>query len=183
MAPAMPALHLLGWGTVRAMTRAGAWPPAPSHSGRAFTIMVAPRWFERGDGCVIELTPHTAAEGAVLVRLLRARRRGDLDAMARDGAQYRELLERRWSLALQAGRLAPGVLGAGVNQPEGGIGLELLRDGDALCCACSAAEAAAGRCHRVWAAPILARAGWSVTLEGKTLDAESTGPHGPTGEA
>jgi len=179
----LPRLHLLGWGTLNARLRAERWPPGPDYSGRTFTIMLRPRWFERGDGCVIELTPHTAAEGALLEQLLRARRRGDLDAMEREGAQYRELLERRWSLALQAGRLAPGALGAGVNQPEGGIGLDLLRDGDALCCACSAAEAAAGRCHRVWAAPILARAGWSVTLEGVALDAESTGPHGPTGEA
>lgn len=183
MASAMPTLHLLGWGTHRALVRAERWPPGPTYSGRTFTIMVAPRWFERGDGCVVELTPHTLAEQALLISLLRARRRDDLVAMEREGAQYRELLERRWSLALQAGRLAPGVLGAGVNQPEGGIGLELLRDGDALCCACSAAEATAGRCHRVWAAPILARAGWSVTLEGVALNAESTGPHGPTGEA
>lgn len=41
-----------------------------------------------------------------------------------------------------------------------------VRDGDTLCCACSVAESRAGRCHRSWAAPFLARAGWNVILDG-----------------
>lgn len=41
-----------------------------------------------------------------------------------------------------------------------------VRDGDTLCCACSVAEARAGRCHRTWAAPFLVRAGWRVVLDG-----------------
>jgi hypothetical protein len=50
-------------------------------------------------------------------------------------------------------------------------GIGLVRDGDTLCCACSRAEAAAGRCHRAWAAEYLARAGWRVILDGTELSA------------
>jgi UDP-2,3-diacylglucosamine pyrophosphatase LpxH len=42
----------------------------------------------------------------------------------------------------------------------------LVQDGDTLCCACSRDEAAAGRCHRVWVAEALAKAGWAVVLDG-----------------
>lgn len=46
----------------------------------------------------------------------------------------------------------------------------IVSDGDTLCCACSRDDAAAGRCHRVWAAAALVRAGWRVILDGKELD-------------
>ncbi len=46
-----------------------------------------------------------------------------------------------------------------------------VEDGDTLTCACSRAEAANGRCHRVWAAAILLRAGWRVVLDGREYDA------------
>ena len=41
----------------------------------------------------------------------------------------------------------------------------ILGDGITLCCACSPAEAAAGYCHRVWAAWWLDRAGWEVWMD------------------
>jgi len=46
--------------------------------------------------------------------------------------------------------------------------LEQVRAAYALCCSCSCSlEAAArGECHRVWAAQILAEAGWRVILDG-----------------
>jgi len=45
-------------------------------------------------------------------------------------------------------------------------GIATVADGDTLCCACSVAEARAGRCHRTWAAQFLVRAGWRVILDG-----------------
>lgn len=42
-------------------------------------------------------------------------------------------------------------------------------DGATLICACSREAAAAGRCHRVIAADLLKRAGWSVVLDGRSL--------------
>ena len=42
-------------------------------------------------------------------------------------------------------------------------------DGATLICACSREAAAAGRCHRVIAADLLKRAGWSVVLDGRCL--------------
>lgn len=59
---------------------------------------------------------------------------------------------RRFERALEGAKLGPGDLD--------------VRDGDTLCCACSRAAAAAGMCHRVWAAEALARAGWRVVLDG-----------------
>lgn len=44
-----------------------------------------------------------------------------------------------------------------------------LQDGDTLCCACSREAAAAGRCHRVWAADILLALGFQVVLDGREL--------------
>lgn len=42
-----------------------------------------------------------------------------------------------------------------------------LRDGDTLCCACSRAQAAQGKCHRVWAAEYLRDKGYRVVLDGE----------------
>jgi hypothetical protein len=41
--------------------------------------------------------------------------------------------------------------------------------GATLICACSREAAAAGRCHRVIAADLLKRAGWTVVLDGRSL--------------
>lgn len=47
--------------------------------------------------------------------------------------------------------------------------LDKIPDGATLICACSRQAAAAGRCHRVIAADLLKRAGWSVVLDGRSL--------------
>lgn len=41
---------------------------------------------------------------------------------------------------------------------------------DTLCCSCSIADAAAGRCHRAWAAHLLAASGWRVFLDGHLVE-------------
>ena len=63
--------------------------------------------------------------------------------------------------------LKPGDLMAHAN---GGRGLMLVRPGDTLICGCSADRAKAGRCHRAWAAILLAANGWRVVLDGVMLD-------------
>lgn len=45
--------------------------------------------------------------------------------------------------------------------------VQLVEDGDTLCCACSREKAVNGECHRVWAATLLMKAGWEVVLDGK----------------
>lgn len=85
--------------------------------------------------------------------------------------QYYDGYEAWMSELFTAGKLAPlhdadeqqsAYLAATLE--EGGPGWP-VEDGDALLCTCSRKEAAAGRCHRAWAAPWLERAGWKVVLE------------------
>ncbi|MGM3243114.1 hypothetical protein, partial [Bacillus cereus group sp. Bc237] len=84
-------------------------------------------------------------------RLIELRRKDKRDLKLL--AQYRAALDARWSTA----NLGPGALHADAS------GLVVpVRSGDHLCCACSAADALAGECHRAWAAPWLVRAGWDV---------------------
>lgn len=83
--------------------------------------------------------------------------------------RYRVSMELRWETVV--GRLAPRALShvAGPGGMGGGLTGDVF-DGDTLCCACSVAEARAGRCHRTWAAPFLVRAGWRVVLDGEVVD-------------
>lgn len=91
---------------------------------------------------------------------------------------YEAALYNLWGPGLP--RLAPGVLGYGVARrgPTDGLGVVSwdldfwarvgeVPDGATLICACSREAAAAGRCHRVIAADLLKRAGWSVVLDGR----------------
>jgi hypothetical protein len=73
-------------------------------------------------------------------------------------AEFRRQLE-AWGVEA----LAPGRLYANA-RPHAWVAH--VADGDTLCCACSAANAARGLCHRAWAAPYLVRAGWRVLLDG-----------------
>ena len=129
--------------------------PGMHGPGRLYTIMVRPRGWEHGAGRVSAFVPPDPDE---LVRVIAARRQGLTDLV---GA-YREGVIRAWALNYEDYGHAPGELLAycadGVEAP--------VLDGDTLCCACSVAEARAGRCHRAWAAPFLARAGWRVVLDG-----------------
>jgi hypothetical protein len=111
--------------------------------GRRLTIMAKPRQWEHGDGAVPAATPNP--EWLFDVRA------GEIPMAA-----YRDLIDRR----LAGHDLTPGRLMSSVGA---------VVDGDSLCCACSRDEAAAGRCHRVWVAAALARAGWRVVLDGAEL--------------
>lgn len=96
---------------------------------------------------------------------------------------YEAALLTTWgSAAYLAYGLAPGSLayGAARRGPTDGAGVVSwdldfwarvgeVPDGATLICACSREAAAAGRCHRVIAADLLKRAGWSVVLDGRIL--------------
>jgi len=87
---------------------------------------------------------------------------------------YRESYERHLGALLESEcdrenpgiGLSPGCLVA-LEPPIDGVPMHtFVADGDTLCCACSAANAARDLCHRAWAAPYLVRAGWRVLLDG-----------------
>ena len=102
------------------------------------------------------------------------------DELATAWRAYEVALYGLWEPGLS--RMAPGVLGYGVarRSPTDGTGVVSwdldfwarvgeVPDGAMLICACSREAAAAGRCHRVIAADLLKRAGWSVVLDGRSL--------------
>lgn len=78
--------------------------------------------------------------------------------------EYRERYER--TLSEKGDILAPGRL---IVRSRKQLDSLEVRDGDTLCCVCARSEAAANRCHRVWAAPFLAGQGWRVFLDGKLV--------------
>lgn len=133
-----PILHLTNWSS-----RSLHGP------GRRLSIMARPRAWEWGDGRVGLLVP----DALDLVEHQEGR-------MSLD--RYRERFLARVRRDARDGLLAPGILtwtdGTSLSGP--------VLDGDSLLCACSRADAAAGRCHRAWAAPWLVRAGWRVILDG-----------------
>jgi len=115
--------------------------------GTAYTIMARPRTWEHGAGAVRALVPaHAMLTAAKAGELGVAAYRADFVAHVRPSA------------------LAPGRLEAF----DGALHVEVV-DGDTLCCACSCADAAKGRCHRVWSGELLRRAGWLVVLDGREL--------------
>lgn len=108
-----------------------------------------PRAWEHGDGRVDMLTQE---------------RQDVRDAQDKSLSieRYRERFEARLR-ALPFASLEPGRLSW---HTADCTGAGPVKDGDTLCCACSRSEAVAGRCHRVWMAPFLVRAGWRVILDG-----------------
>lgn len=142
----MPTLYLSNWSSYRT--------PGMHGPGRKFTIMARPRLWEHGEGVVIALTPQgfevSAMQKAVADR-------NDTEA----ASNYREMIEARWTNgSVFPMAMPPKQLLAFADGPL------YVESGDTLCCACSVAEARAGRCHRTWAAPFLVRAGWRVILDG-----------------
>lgn len=128
------------------------WSSRKLHGpGLALTIMAAPRAWEHGEGRVPALIP--------ALDDLRAVRSGAIP-----WTEYRARFEAKIAGAALAPGEILGVLTGGRWFP--------LRDGDTVCCACSVADAAAGRCHRVWSAHALHRAGWDVVLDGVRLERE-----------
>lgn len=130
------------------LTNAASRRPPQRGPGRVWTIMAAPRarYGEAGEGEVAALVPPLA--------WVRAAKTGEL-GVEEYRARYLELLAER----------AP-LLGPRNLEADGPWGEQSVRDGDTLICACSREAAAAGRCHRVWAAEALAAAGWRVVLDG-----------------
>lgn len=145
--------------------------------GRRISMMAHPRVFElKAEQGVCPLLTPRERELALLQQLVAARRVGQ----APEGnalETYRTALEQRWAVAERAGLLAPGRLVLVARQRLGEaqraeaepVRGPLVGHGDTLLCACSREEAAAGRCHRAWAAPFLVRAGWRVILDGKEV--------------
>ena len=149
-----PYLFLHSWSWVHAARKKGL-PSA--YSGRAYTIMAKPRprLGEVGDGFCGALVPRGEAL-KLMEELVRLRRLGVEDAALL--ARYQGLLVASWRAELP--RLAPGRLMAGGAPVEAG---------DVLACACSAADALAGRCHRSWASKVLVEVGWRVRQDGKEI--------------
>ena len=121
------------------------------HHGSVYNIMAMPRGWEHFNGNVPAITPTMSWLAAVRRHACTVER-------------YREKCEQKFADSLQSGILAPGrLLVRSFACPV------LVRDGDTLVCACSREAAARGDCHRAWAAPFLARAGWRVVLDGVAI--------------
>lgn len=117
------------------------------HRGRVYTLMARPRKWEKGAGAVKTLLPSHAMLAAV--------QKGTIDVTL-----YRlDFVAHVRTADLPVGRL----------QAFDGKTPIVVADGDTLCCGCAKDAAAAGRCHRVWAAELLRRAGWNVVLDGRDL--------------
>lgn len=130
------------------------WASPKLHGpGRKWTIMAAPRHWERGEGCVIDLTPTLDS--------LRRLRAGELTM-----TQYRDRFVEAF---LCRGRSMLEAVPIWDHETELGSGRVLLESGDTVCCACSRAAAMRGECHRVWAAELMRRVGCRVILDGREL--------------
>ena len=139
-----PTLYLSNWSSHRT--------PGCHGPGRKLTIMAAPRAWEKGEGSVGACTP-------------RLEDLQDVKANRITLERYRHLfglhLDMMGELALPPGKLT-------LAKPDGER--FPVQNGDTLCCGCSRDEAAAGRCHRVWAAQARAAAGWNIILDGEPLE-------------
>lgn len=120
---------------------------------------------------VTPLRANSMQEIGDLQAVLRARRVGWTDQPSLD--RYRGSMEARWAALLSGGQLAPDEL-TFLNTHLGAFWPVL--SGATLCCACSVAEADAGRCHRVWVAAFLQRAGWAVVLDGRPVQEKVAAP-------
>lgn len=166
----MPTVYLDPWAWVQARKRAAAegrpdpWPCG--RHGLALTIMAMPRghYGECGDGRVPWLVPSMAARDLMVEALAARDTPLEPDALR----AYRTAFDAQLLQAEQCGGLAPGRLVYTI-QTRADAPRHVVPDGATLCCACSRARAAAGRCHRAWVAPYLVRAGWTVYLDGSEV--------------
>jgi len=145
-------LYLSNWSSYRT--------PGMHGPGRKLTIMARPRAWEVGDGRVPNLIPSGPIADLMAFALAERAAGSGTSAMEAYRAAYCDTLD-RGLVALRPRHLSAF--------PGGGMGGGLsfdVDDGDTLCCACSVAEARAGRCHRTWCSPFLVRAGWRVILDG-----------------
>lgn len=125
------------------------WSSRSLHGpGPRLSIMAHPRAWEHGDGHVWVLRPSSA----------------DLRAVRADHGLTTAYLD-RFEAQCRAADLRPGRLMRTLGDDE----VRPVVSGSTLLCACSVAQANAGRCHRVVAARWLERAGWEVVLDGVVL--------------
>ena len=119
------------------------WSSKKLHGpGRKWTIMANPRKWEWGHGRIESLTPC----------------RNYLLEIVSDELTW-EAAKVDYRVNLDSGKLSPGKLSGWSHSKQ------LIADGDTICCGCSKESAAAGKCHRQWAAEALALAGWRVLLD------------------
>lgn len=166
-----PAIYLTNAATVVQVRQGRARPESVGCVGpnSPYTIMAAPHpeRGEAGRGTVWTLVPdegdmRAAKEGEMELPEYR-RRYENGEAIAPGGPSAgRESLPRWWSDNLDPGKLS-------ACDPQTGR-VFLVEPGATLMCACSREKAAEGRCHRVWAAKMLADHGWRVCLDGRWLD-------------
>ena len=142
--PRRPVIHLTNWATRRL------------HKGRRWTIMARPRNWEMGLGSVPDLTPPFEA--------FELYKEGKMSIDA-----YREFTLRSWhkDLVYIQMQFGPDMLYAILYDRSV---VELVKSGDTLLCCCAKRHAEHGRCHRVWAAELLRRAGWEAILDGAPLE-------------
>lgn len=138
-----PTLYLANFASLRKAD------PAVVGTGRRWTAMARPRWWERGEGRIDVLCPNRES--------LVAAKAGDL-APEQYFEHYRARLA-RWG---GVGVLDPGRLCA---EDAGGWIVD-VDDSDFIGCACARDAALRGECHLFHAAPFLVRAGWRVVLHG-----------------
>lgn len=143
-----PTIYLSNWSSHRT--------PGMHGPGRKFSIMARPRAWEWGDGRVEPLAPMGELE-PMMIEALTERAAGIVEGDAMQS--YRMAYLRRIGVL----DMRPGYLVAS----HGGTDARTVIDGTTLCCACSVAEARAGRCHRVWLAAAFVDAGWRVLLDGR----------------
>ena len=136
------------------LTNAASRRPPHRGPGRVWTIMAAPRarYGESGEGVVRALVPYLGD--------LRAAQAGEISAQ-----EYRRRFVDGVVGRVGTTNLMPGLMVAWLRDPNE-IAPAFVADGDTLICACSRDAAARGECHRVWAAELLAEAGWRVVLDG-----------------
>jgi hypothetical protein len=139
-----PTIYVSNWSSHRTKGHHGP--------GRKWTIMARPRPWEMGAGTVELLVPPSD-----LVCLAK----NEVVTIEEYRAHYVQAFRRRHCYWM----LRPGhLLAFRCAEP---IPVE---PGDTLCCCCSRDQAALGRCHRVWAAKLLAENGWRVVLDGAVVE-------------
>ena len=132
-----PTIYLSNWSSHKT--------PGHHGPGRKYTIMVRPRRWEHGEGCIYQLMPRSAD--------LAELRSNDISADDYFD-RFRRLMS-GWGGELSPGRLMAASRCARFQRP--------VEDGDTGCCSCARGTP----CHRRIAAEFLHAAGWRVMLDGE----------------
>jgi hypothetical protein len=146
--------------------------------GPLLHIMATAPAYMRGfiAGRVPALIPHGSEQDLMRALVRRRQRREVIPADDPALSAYRTTYTARIrALAALPGAdgLPPWPAYTTTNCPPQGLALP---DGATLVCTCAVSEAAAGRCHRVWAATVLAEVGYRVLLDGQPLTHQEPRP-------